>query len=899
MNIKISRRTAQALYEAYMCSRKLGINYIGSEELVAGIIKEEGAAAEILAARGVDYDKFFSVLEANAGGSDKSAELPDEIDFTKMMRLVTPRSKRIIELGAHIVARMDRQQIEPEHVLMGLLQEGDNVGLNILIKLGAMPDELFTALRAAVENSEEAPDDVSEEAMSSASESFGGAMPGAGSPSGAARGDTKHPTLDKYGTNLTAMAKDNKFDPIIGRENEIMRVMQILARRTKNNPVLIGEPGVGKTAIAEGLAQKVVGPEVPELLSGKQIYSVDMGGMLAGAKYRGEFEERLKKVLTEAAAAGNIILFIDELHTVIGAGASEGAMDAANILKPMLTKGELQIIGATTLDEYRKHIEKDAAFERRFQPVTVGEPTPEECEQILFGLRDKYEAHHKVSISDEAIRAAVDLSVRYITDRFLPDKAIDLIDEGCSKLRIHAVPESSKVLEIEASLEKVRLEKVKAAETENFEEAAKLRSQEQQLMDEKTAAETEHKRELESRALVLSEENVADIVSSWTGIPVQKITESDAERLKNLENELHKRVVGQNAAVTAVAKAIRRGRLGLKNPKRPTGSFIFLGTTGVGKTELAKALAEVMFGDENALIRLDMSEYMEKFDVSKLIGSPPGYVGYDEGGQLTEKVRRKPYSVILFDEIEKAHPDVFNALLQIMEDGRLTDGQGRTVDFRNTILIMTSNVGARMLSNQGGRKIGFAHSEKDEHGQDIDRELYGGKDYEEAKKLVMDELKKAFNPEFLNRVDEIIFFHMLDRASVLKIASIMVAQVGKRIADLGITLEVTDEALKLLAQRGYDPAYGARPLRREIQSSIEDKFSEALLDGIIAEGDTAVVHEHEGEIVIKKKLAKAAATKAKAKAKKDTPTQSKAGTAKSTAGPAEKKPGRSRKKDTE
>lgn len=864
MNIKVSRRSAQALYEAYLCSRQLGINYIGSEELVAGIIKEGGAAAEILAARGVDYEKFFAVLEANAGGSEKTGELPEEIDFTKMMRLVTPRSKRIIELGAHIVARMGRQQVEPEHVLMGLLQEGDNVGLNILIKMGVMPDELFTALSDVAKNSEEAPDDVSEEAHSQSTneQSFNhGGQAGTQNKGGSG----KQPTLDKYGTNLTTLAKENKFDPIIGRENEIMRVMQILARRTKNNPVLIGEPGVGKTAIAEGLAQKVVGPEVPELLEGKQIYSVDMGGMLAGAKYRGEFEERLKKVLSEAAAAGNVILFIDELHTVIGAGASEGAMDAANILKPMLTKGELQIIGATTLDEYRKHIEKDAAFERRFQPVVVGEPTPEECLLILNGLRDKYEAHHKVTISDEAIKAAVDLSVRYITDRFLPDKAIDLIDEGCSKLRIHSVPESLKVKEIEEQLEKVKLEKVKAAETENFEEAAKLRSQEQKLNEEKAKAETDHKRELESRSLVLTEENVADIVASWTGIPVQKINESDAERLKNLESELHKRVVGQNEAVTAVAKAIRRGRLGLKNPKRPTGSFIFLGTTGVGKTELAKALAEVMFGDENALIRLDMSEYMEKFDVSKLIGSPPGYVGYDEGGQLTEKVRRKPYSVVLFDEIEKAHPDVFNALLQIMEDGRLTDGQGRTVDFRNTILIMTSNVGARMLSNQGGRRIGFAHNDKDESGQEIDRELYGGKDYDEAKKLVMDELKKAFNPEFLNRVDEIIFFHMLDRASVLKIASIMVNQLGKRIAEIGITLEVTDDALKLLAQRGYDPAYGARPLRREIQSSIEDKFSEALLDGIVKEGDTAVVGEHEGEIVIKKKIAKRVA-KAKAQA---------------------------------
>ncbi len=571
MNIKVSRRTAQALYEAYLCSRRLGINYIGSEELVCGILKEGGPAADILQSRGVNYEQFFNVLEANAGeGTAQTEEMSEEVDFNKIMRLVTPRSKRILELGAHVVARMGRTQVEPEHVLMGLLQEGDNVGLNILIKLGVRPDELFSALRDATQNSPETADDVSQEAMESAQASV--------QSSDSKAKNSGHPTLDKYGSNLTALAKENKFDPIIGREEEIMRVMQILARRTKNNPVLVGEPGVGKTAIAEGLAQKVISPDVPELLEGKRIYSVDMGGLLAGAKYRGEFEERLKKLLSEAAEAGDVILFIDELHTLIGAGASEGAMDAANILKPMLTKGELQIIGATTLDEYRKHIEKDAAFERRFQPVTVGEPTPEQCEKILIGLRDKYEAHHKVQISDEAIKAAVDLSVRYITDRFLPDKAIDLIDEGCSKLRIHAVPESAAVQELTDELERARHAKVKAAESEDFEEAAKLRREEQALEEKLAEAKLDHKRELESRSLVLSDENVADIVASWTGIPVQKITESDAERLKNLESELHRRVVGQDEAVNAVAKAIRRGRLGLKNPKRPTGSFIFLGT---------------------------------------------------------------------------------------------------------------------------------------------------------------------------------------------------------------------------------------------------------------------------------------------------------------------------------
>jgi len=628
------------------------------------------------------------------------------------------------------------------------------------------------------------------------------------------------------------------------------RVMQILCRRTKNNPCLIGEPGVGKSAIAEGLAQRVIAGDIPEPLQGKRIVSLDMAGMLAGSKYRGEFEERLKKGLDEAINSENVILFIDELHTIIGAGGAEGAMDAANILKPMLSRGELQIIGATTIDEYRKHIEKDKALERRFQPVTVGEPTPEETILILKGLREKYEAHHNVRITDEAIDTAVMLSTRYIQDRFLPDKAIDLIDEAASKLRLSRNSQPESMAELEQKLAELADRKKEAADREAFEEAAALRKEELALqaeIEQKKARFEQEEREIHR---VLHADMIADVVAAWTKIPVRKLTEDDNEKLKNLESEIGKRVIGQDAAVHSVAKAIRRGRLGLKDPKRPTGSFIFLGTTGVGKTELARALAEVMFGDENAMIRIDMSEYMEKFDVSKLIGSPPGYVGYEEGGQLTEKVRRRPYSVVLFDEIEKAHPDVFNALLQILEDGRLTDGQGRTINFRNTIIIMTSNIGARLLTTSAGRRIGFDVGSKDENDKE-NGHLYGGKTYSEARQLVMDELKKTFNPEFVNRVDEIIFFHMLGRDDMLKIVEIMLKGLRKRVAEVGLDISVTDAAKKLLAEKGYDPMYGARPLRRLIQSMVEDQFSEAMLDGVVHAGGKAIVDAKEDKIVIR------------------------------------------------
>ncbi|MFA6735476.1 MAG: ATP-dependent Clp protease ATP-binding subunit, partial [Saccharofermentanales bacterium] len=610
------------------------------------------------------------------------------------------------------------------------------------------------------------------------------------------------------------------------------------------------------TAIAEGLAQKIAQGTAPEILKGKRLVSLDLAGMIAGAKYRGEFEERFKKSLGEAVESGDTVLFLDELHTVIGAGNAEGGMDAANILKPMLARGKLQIIGATTIDEYRKRIEKDPAFERRFQPVTVGEPTPDEAALILKGIKDKYEAHHNVKIPDQVVEEAVKLSVRYITDRFLPDKGIDLIDEAASRKRMRSFTEPEDFRDLEQKLSEISAQKKAAAEREDFESAAKLRTEEISLTEELDNEREKWKQHQETKENILTPEDIADIVSDWSGIPVNKLTETDSEKLKNLEEELHKRIIGQDEAVKAVAKAIRRGRLGLKDPKRPTGSFIFLGTTGVGKTELAKALAEVMFGSENMLIRLDMSEYMEKFDVSKLIGSPPGYVGYDEGGQLTEKVRRKPYSVVLFDEIEKAHPDVFNALLQILEDGRLTDGQGRTIDFRNTVIIMTSNVGARMLTGSQGRKIGFEipslNDDKKKSGKEVDEGMYGGRSYSEAKGMVTDELKKTFNPEFINRIDEIVFFHMLNKESMMKIVRIMLDNLKIRIKETGIALEFTDEAMELLARKGYDPSYGARPLRRVIQSNIEDKLSEAMLDGIVADGDSAKVIAEDDEVVIRK-----------------------------------------------
>ena len=660
-------------------------------------------------------------------------------------------------------------------------------------------------------------------------------------PAGKQAGKSGHKTLDKYGKNLTELAKQGKIDPVIGREEEISRVMQILIRRTKNNPCLVGDPGVGKTAIAEGLALKIAENNVPDVIKGKVVYSMEMGSMVAGSKYRGEFEERIKNMLDEAVADPNVILFIDEIHTLVGAGDTQGgSMDAANIMKPLLTKNELQIIGATTLDEYSKFIEKDHALERRFQKVLVEEPSIEDAIAIMKGLRSKYEDHHKIYIPDEVLEQSVRLSARYVSDRFLPDKAIDLVDEAAAAKRINYADSKVKN-DLENKIAEIKDKKKAAVDAQDFEAAQTLKEEEEKLNERLSLLQDKVKPDDKGFTGTLTVDDVAVVLAKWTGIPTTKITESDADKLKNLEAELQKRVVGQDEAVHAIAKAIRRGRLGLKDEKRPSGSFIFLGTTGVGKTELAKALAEVMFGNESALVRVDMSEYMEKHDVSRLIGAPPGYVGYDEGGQLTEAVRRHPYSVVLFDEIEKAHPEIFNTMLQVLDDGRLTDGHGRTVDFRNTIIIMTSNIGARMLVGSEGRKIGFAmadENDKDELSRDG---LYGGKSYDEAKKVVIDELKKTFTPEFVNRVDDIIFFRMLGKDSLIKIVDILMKQVGKRIKDLGMEIELTDSAKELLAKKGYDPQYGARPLRRVITSMVEDRFSEAMLDGIVKPGHLAII----------------------------------------------------------
>ena len=865
MMMRFSERMGAVLGTAYQLSQAYKLSYIGTEHLLAGLMAEgNGACYEALVSGGLSADIIREALIQLTGREPEDVELKGEIDGDKIMNMFTPRTRRVVDLAA-LAARnrpgASANVIEPEHLMLGILNEGESVAMRILkaanVDVKAMARQLTEALAEMAANGSGDAEEAGQAPLGGQGASgdadldeINAALRGESDKGGKGKKKSNTPTLDKFSRDLTQMARDGKFDPIIGRQEEMDRVMQILCRRTKNNPCLIGEPGVGKSAIAEGLAQRVIAGDIPEPLQGKRIVSLDMAGMLAGSKYRGEFEERLKKGLDEAINSENVILFIDELHTIIGAGGAEGAMDAANILKPMLSRGELQIIGATTIDEYRKHIEKDKALERRFQPVTVGEPTPEETILILKGLREKYEAHHNVRITDEAIDTAVMLSTRYIQDRFLPDKAIDLIDEAASKLRLSRNSQPESMAELEQKLAELADRKKEAADREAFEEAAALRKEELALqaeIEQKKARFEQEEREIHR---VLHADMIADVVAAWTKIPVRKLTEDDNEKLKNLESEIGKRVIGQDAAVHSVAKAIRRGRLGLKDPKRPTGSFIFLGTTGVGKTELARALAEVMFGDENAMIRIDMSEYMEKFDVSKLIGSPPGYVGYEEGGQLTEKVRRRPYSVVLFDEIEKAHPDVFNALLQILEDGRLTDGQGRTINFRNTIIIMTSNIGARLLTTSAGRRIGFDVGSKDENDKE-NGHLYGGKTYSEARQLVMDELKKTFNPEFVNRVDEIIFFHMLGRDDMLKIVEIMLKGLRKRVAEVGLDILVTDAAKKLLAEKGYDPMYGARPLRRLIQSMVEDQFSEAMLDGVVHAGGKAIVDAKEDKIVIR------------------------------------------------
>ena len=866
--MNISERAIKTLYRAYLCSSAFSLDYIGTEEILFALVDGDGVAGRILRDFGLEKDDVIREI-AKITGHEPTEFTETQMNPNELFSMCTNRTKRIIYLAEFLAKRVRQNIVEPEHILMAIMRDGQCTGFRILASLGISGSEIAKGIISQSENtggfSGEEPEDGEDafEAGEEDAQETAGEEELAGAVTSQKKVKGKTASLDKFSRDLTEMAKEDKFDPIIGREEEIARVMQILARRTKNNPCLIGEPGVGKTAIAEGLAQKIISDDVPEILRGKRLLSLDLASMLAGSKYRGEFEERLKKGLDEAQAAGNIILFIDELHTIIGAGNAEGAMDAANILKPILTRGNMQVIGATTIDEYRKHIEKDSALERRFQQVMVKEPSTTDAVLILKGIREKYEEHHHIRIPDEAIDAAVILSSRYITDRFLPDKAIDLIDEAASRLRLRKVEEPAENIEIGERINEIVRMKKDAVEKQDFETAQKLREEEIEMENRLGELRDQLIKKQIEKPLSLSQNDIADIVASWTGIPVSKINESDAERLRTLEEELKKRVIGQNEAVTSIAKAIRRSRLGLKDPKRPSGSFIFLGTTGVGKTELARALAEVMFGNENALIRVDMSEYMEKHDVSKLIGSPPGYVGYDEGGQLTEKVRRRPYSVVLFDEIEKAHPEIFNSMLQILDDGRLTDAQGRTVDFRNTIIIMTSNIGARMLTSSAGRRIGFTAPKIDvdeKTGKNFvtideasNEHLYGGKTYDEAKELVLEELKKAFNPEFINRVDEIIFFRMLNKTSLLKIVDLLTASLSKRISDMGIGMELTDEAKMLLAQKGYDPQYGARPLRRTIQSLVEDKFSEALLERTIEIGDVAVVDSVDGEIVIHRK----------------------------------------------
>jgi ATP-dependent Clp protease ATP-binding subunit ClpC len=793
--VGFTQKANTALNLAIESAQEMGHEYIGTEHILLGLIKEgTGVAAVAMQQCGVTEEALKAKVSSIAGIG--MATRLNQNDFT-------PRSKSVMQEAVLISFRMGCTITGTEHLLLALLSESDSYAVNFLHELGVSENVLAQTISNDLQgNSHHQPDG-----------SF--AQPNSENADGSA--------LNKFGRDLTAAAKNGEIDPVIGREKEIERVIQILSRRTKNNPVLIGEPGVGKTAVAEGLALAIVNGNVPEILKDKRLVSLDLTGMIAGAKYRGDFEERIKSAIDEVKNSKNTILFIDELHTIVGAGSAEGSADAANILKPSLARGDFQVIGATTLNEYRKYIEKDAALERRFQPVTVGEPTQEQAVEILKGLRDSYEAHHKVKITDEAINAAVTLSSRYIADRYLPDKAIDLIDEGASKVRLASLTSPQNVKELEDKIADLEKEKESAINEQEFERAAKLRDEQKQIQENLNEAKKQWQSKQKTSCGEVTAEDIAKIVSDWTGIPVVQLTKEESERLLNMEQILHERVIGQDEAVSAIAKAIRRGRVGLKDPKRPVGSFIFLGPTGVGKTELCKALAQAMFGDENAMLRLDMSEYMEKHTVSKLIGSPPGYVGFEEGGQLTEKVRRKPYSVVLFDEIEKAHPDVFNMLLQILEDGRLTDSQGRTVDFKNTVIIMTSNVGARLITDHQQSTLGFSAEEEKRN------------DSTNIKELVMSELKNVFRPEFLNRVDDIIVFNKLSQDEIKLIAKKMLDTLAQRLEKLNIKITFTDEAVTAIADAGFDENYGARPLRRSIQSKIEDALSEDMLEGKVKE----------------------------------------------------------------
>lgn len=809
MQYRFTQMAANVMHYSKEAAAELNHSYIGTEHILIGLLREkEGLACQVLEDHDVTEEKVLHMVSQLIQGSQTIVAEPEEY---------TPRSRRILEIANREAMRFRASAIGTEHLLIAILRETDCVAAQLLYSLGVQAQKVYQDIVLG----------IGMDARAAKAD-----MPSA---KGKSRRKNEPLMVDQYSRDLTAYAREGKLDPVIGRHDEIQRVIQILSRRTKNNPCLIGEPGVGKTAVAEGLAQKIISGNVPETIKDKRVLTLDISGMVAGSKYRGEFEERIKRVISEVKENGNILLFIDEIHTIIGAGGAEGAIDAANILKPSLARGELQIIGATTIEEYRKHIEKDAALERRFQPVMVEEPSEEEAVEILIGLKGAYENHHHVTITDEALEAAVHLSARYINDRFLPDKAIDLIDEACSKVRLSSYTSSPKVKELEKKVAELEEEKEQAIKDEAYERASEIKKTQKELNDEMIRLNSEWEKVRSSEQLIVGENEVADIVASWTKIPVRKLEEEESERLRKLELILHERVIGQEEAVSAVAKAIRRGRVGLKDPKRPIGSFLFLGPTGVGKTELSKALAEAMFGKEDAMIRVDMSEYMEKHSVSKLIGSPPGYVGYDEGGQLSEKIRRNPYSVLLFDEIEKAHPDIFNILLQVLDDGHITDSQGRKIDFKNTVIIMTSNAGAANIVTP--KKLGFSVGDTHEA------------DYQKMKASVMDEVKHLFKPEFLNRIDETIVFHPLTKENVRDIADIMLRTICGRIKEqLGVETVISEAVRDHLAEKGFDENYGARPLRRVIQNEIEDAMAEEYLDGKFGQGDTVVLEMNENHI---------------------------------------------------